>query len=65
MELWFVLKKIMKNLNIVINPVERWFHFTKPLPIEMPQEPVMHIWKDLNGDDVPVFFGEWGKIELL
>lgn len=47
----------MKHLDIIINPVERWFHYVKPLPIEMPRDVIMHTMKDHNGNDVLCWLG--------
>lgn len=49
----------MKHLNIISKPVERWFHYEKPFPIEMPRDLIPYFVKDHQGNDVMCWFG-WG-----
>ena len=49
----------MKHLNVISKPVERWFHYDKPLPIEMPRDVILHFAKDDQGNDVMCWLG-WG-----
>ena len=45
----------MKHLNIIIKPVERWFHYKKPFPINMLQGLVMY--EDHNRNPVVCWRG--------
>jgi hypothetical protein len=47
----------MKHLNVIINPVKRWFHYDKPLPVEMPKDMTLSFVKDHKGNDVIVLSG--------
>ena len=49
----------MKYLNVISKPVERWFHYEKPLPIEMPKDIITYFAKDSHGNDVLCWMG-WG-----
>jgi len=49
----------MKHLNVISKPVERWFHYEKPLPIEMPRDLQVYFVKDDKGNDVMCLLG-WG-----
>lgn len=54
----------MKHLNIVINPVERWFHYEKPLPIEISSDTIVSFLKDSKENDVICLSG-WGTYKCL
>jgi len=47
----------MKHLNIIIDPVKRWFHYEKPLSIEIPKNLKFYFLKDSNGNDVMCWLG--------
>jgi hypothetical protein len=44
---------------VISKPVYRWFHYDKPLPVEMPKDVITYFVKDDKGNDVLVFMG-WG-----
>ena len=47
----------MKCKNIIINPVDRWFHFDKPFHNEMPKDVTLHFLKDHKGNDIMCWMG--------
>ena len=47
----------MKHLNVISKPVERWFHYEKPLPVEKPSNGTLHFVKDHKGNDVMCWLG--------
>lgn len=48
-------------LNIIINPVKRWFHTEKPIPDEEPKGVDIYMVKDSNGNDVLIFMGHLNR----
>lgn len=56
LELSEMIDKILgasKALNVIINPVERWFHYEKPVTHDM----VMQTMTDPSGNPVVCFHG--------
>lgn len=47
----------MKFLNVISAPVERWFHYEKPLPVAMPRGLTPYFLKDEKGNDVVCWLG--------
>ena len=46
---------MVSHLNVIINPVKRWFSTDKPIIKEIPKNIKVHIVKDHIGNDVFIF----------
>lgn len=56
----------MKHLNVICNPVKRWFHYEKEIPISIPENVTIHFVKDHLCNDVMCQAGwETYKVEQL
>ena len=45
------------SLNIIIDPVKRWFHYDKEIPDETPKDLKVFTAKDSGGNEVFIFMG--------